>query len=89
MFNLTKGLLEGLKFPNVDILMKWVNNVPDMYNDILEIINLLENIDLKHILQLIEAITKIFNLVDTIIKDLAPWADIKDSDYIKFIIDKI
>lgn len=34
LYKLIKGLLEGLRFPNVDVLMNCVNNVPDIYNDI-------------------------------------------------------
>jgi len=31
-YNVIKGILTGLKFPDVDSLMKCVNNIPDIYN---------------------------------------------------------
>lgn len=52
-YNLVKGLLTGLEFPDVDVLMKWMNNIPDIYNDIIQIIDLLKHIDIKHIINLI------------------------------------
>lgn len=69
--------------------MKCVNNVPDIYNDVVTIINLLEHIDIRHIADLIEAITKIFELVEKILNLIKPCADVQDSDYIQFIIQKI
>ena len=86
IYNLVKGLLLGLRFPDVDPLMKWINNVPDIYNDIVDIINLLEHIDFKHLTNLIEAISKILTLVSGILKDLEPCASGPNSDYLHKVI---
>lgn len=88
-YNLINGLLRGLVFQDVDALMKCFNNVPDMYSDLLQIISLLKHIDYKHLKELIEALTKIFDLVIKVVEGILPCADVKDSERIQEIIDKI
>ena len=88
-YNLVKGLLTGLQFTDVDSLMKCFNNIPDIYNDILTIINLLQNIDFKHLENLIEALAKIFALAEEIVKAVKPCANVKDSERIQEIIERI
>ena len=60
--------------------MKCLNNIPDIYTEMQKIISLLAHIDLKHIKELIEAISEMFNLVMDILEKLKPWDD--NSSYI-------
>ena len=66
--------------------MKWINNVPDIYDDIVDIVNLIQHIDFKHITDLIDAISKILTLVSKILQDLEPWASGPNSDYLHKVI---
>ena len=86
---MTYGILKGLKFTDVDALMKCFKDCPDIYNDILEIIALLQNIDIKHIQELIEALSKIFELVSKILISVDPCANVEDSQRIHEIIEKL
>lgn len=88
-YNLVDGVLKGLAFNDVDALMKCFNNIPDIYNDVLTIIYLLQNIDIKHFKELMEAIIKIFDLVDEILHAITPCASVQDSERIKEIINDI
>jgi len=85
-YHLVEGMLKGLEFKDVDALMKCFNNIPDIYNDVLTIINLLQNIDIHHFKELVEAIIKIFGLVDEILHAITPCANVQDSQRIKEII---
>ena len=88
-YKFVKGLLTGLRFPNVDILMKCIDDVPNIYKDIIKLIELIQHIDIKHLSDLIKAIQEIFDIVSDIIIAVKPCADIPDSEYIQYIITKM
>lgn len=68
-------MLTGLRFPDIDDLLKWINNLPDVWPEIEEIIQLLEHLDFRHINNIVKAFEKIFALVVEILNELKPWAN--------------
>ena len=49
------GLLTGLRFPDINSILKCINNIPDITDKLNQIIYLLEHLDLRHIQDIVKA----------------------------------
>ena len=86
-YKLVLGVLIGMKFPDTDSAMKCIHDIPDLYYEIEEAIDLIETLDFKNIQKLIQGIALLLQDVMTILNGIKPCYS--DSEYLDFIISKL
>ena len=69
--------------------MKCIDKVPDIYTELIEIVQIFENIDWRNLNLIIQGITKIFDLSQIILNAIKPCADPQDLAYLEKIIEDI